>query len=172
MKTKKSFHQWLPIPLLILLGVSVFLIGKNSNALKSVATVHQFLKEIPETQPDYLGEIVSKDGNLITIKYFEKEASPLSQITTKEGRLSFLKNASFEEKIEIGKQLKQKLVGNITILVPLHTPIYLKKETPLPINYSELQNGDFIIIWGDLGEKGQVISNFIVSANPQIYEQK
>lgn len=172
MKIKKSFHQWLPIPLLILLGLAVFFVGKNSTALKSVATVHQFLKEIPEIQPDYLGEIISKDGNLITIEYFEKEMSPLSQITTKEGRLSFLKNASFEEKVEIGKQLKQKVIGTITVLVPLHTPIYLKKETPQAIKYSELQNEDFIIIWGELNEKGQVISDFIVSANPQTYEQK
>lgn len=172
MNKKLLFSQKIPILLFIFVGIGIFFSGIYFSGFKNVSRIQQFVKQIPETTPDYLGEIVSKEGNLLIIKYFEKKDTPIDNLTTKETRLSFLKKASLEEKIKIGETLKQKVEGTVTILVPLNTPIYLKKEVPIPTTLLKLKRGDFVVIWGDINGKGQVVSNFIVSANPKNYEQR
>ena len=158
------------IALVFLVGGGAFFLGQNAKTIKKITEIRSFIKKLPNTNPDYLGEIISKDGNLITIKYFEKSASPLSKFTDRESVIKFLRKLSTEEKIAIGEELKQKVSGTSTVLVPLGTPIYVKKGSPELINFTELKNGDFIVVWGTLNEKGQITSDFILTANPKNYE--
>jgi hypothetical protein len=118
-----------------------------------------------------LGEIVSKDGNLLTIKYFDKSETPLAKFSNRNEMIKIMRNMSTEEKIAMGEKLQQKVLGTTTVLVPLNTPIYIKKNSPELLNFAGLQNGDFIVIWGNLNEKGQVVSDFILTANPKNYEK-
>lgn len=166
------FSRLVSILLFITSGIGVFFLGTFFSNIQNFSNVQQFLKTIPETNPDYLGEIVSKDGNLLTIKYFEDKNTPLGHLSNTKERLDFLKKASIEEKIKIMETLKQKVLGTTTILVPLDTPLFLKREFPEPISFLDLKKGDFIVVWGNLNNKGQVVSNFIMSANPTKYEQK
>ncbi len=157
--------------LVILFGGSAFYLGKNSPIIKKIAEIQSFVKNLPNTQPDYLGEIVSKDGNLLTIKYFNKSDTPLTNFSNRRELMKTMQNISIEEKIAMGEKLQQKVLGTITVLVPLNTLIYVKKNSPKLLNFAELQNGDFIVIWGNLNPKGQVISDFILTANPKNYEK-
>ncbi len=172
MHTLKTSSKIVVFSIIGLLGVGIFFAGKNSPVIKTIKTIQKFKEEIPKTPPNYLGEIISKEGNLISIKYFETQNSSAEKIKSKDEFISFLKNASMEEKIKMRDELKQKVLGNISVQVPLNTSIYEKKKTPTPINFSDLEIGNFIVIWGNLNEKEQVIADFILTANPQNYEKK
>jgi hypothetical protein len=171
MYKSNSFLQLTIFITIIVLGSGIFLLGKHCPIRGNISKIQTFIKQVPETSPDYLGEIVSKDGNLLTIKYFEKKELPFNEFRNKEELLKFMNQSSVEEKIKIGEQLKQKIIGTTTILVPLHTPIYLKKTRPSSIAFSKLKIGDFIVVWGELNKKGQVTSDFILTANPSTYEK-
>lgn len=169
MKKSQSIIIW--ILLITFVGGGAFFLGKSSSVAKPVSEFKSFAKSLPKTSPDYLGEIISIDGNLVSIKYFDKSETPFANFSNRREFIKSLRNLSTTEKVTMGERLQQKVLGSRTVLVPIHTPIYLKKNSPKLINFAELRNGDFIVIWGNLNDKGQVISDFILTANPKNYEK-
>jgi len=173
MHTLKTSSKIIVFSLIAIIGIGIFFIGKYAPVVNNIKNAHNFIAEIPKVVPDYFGEIISKEGNLLIIKYFEKKGTAIEKIKTKKDFLFFLKNASIQDKLKIKASLEQKVLGNISVLVPLQTPIYLEeKSPPKPITFHQLEKGNFIVIWGNLNEKGQIISDFMVTANPKKYEQK
>lgn len=165
MHTLKTSSKIIVFGALGIIGIGIFFIGKHVPTLENVRTIKNFIAEVPDTPPSYVGKILSKDGNLLTIEYFETEDVEAVQFENKQAFIKFLHESSLAEKLKVKDQLQQKIAGKTTVLVPLNAPIYKKEDTPVLSSFRALKRDDFVIIWGSPNEKGQIVSSFILTAN-------
>lgn len=149
--------------------VTAFLIGYKYDFLEKHAMI-VFVKEnnLSKTPPDYVGEAISIDGNLLSLKSYDTSDLPISKIESFREKMEYVHNLTAQEQKNLKIKLRQNYSGNVEVLIAPETMIYRKEDgkAPKKTNTDAIKNNDTLLIWVDL-EKADYPSAKIIIINTE-----
>lgn len=131
--------------------------------------------EMPERRPDIRGVIQSVQNYQVTVTPFNRESSPLKDLSREEVREKMM-SLSIEERRAFREKMQQDTLQEITIELPKDLSIYKKtKQMSREVqrfSIPEIKESNIVSIWLEpLQEDGLPTAEFITIFSPEFYDE-
>ena len=137
----------------------------TTNSLQEKLSQTQQILSQPNRKMDLYGKIISNEGNEFTVQVVDTTQDPTFNMEPAEKR-AYMQKLSQEERMALKDKIRQAVLWNEKVLIPVWTPIIVKLEQgpdgkEKMWSLADLTVGSYITVWLNQDVKDKKVAEFI-----------
>ena len=125
----------------------------------------QQIPDQPDRKMDLYGKIISNEGNEFTIQVVDTTKDPTFNMSPEEKK-AYMQKLSQEDRIALKDQIRNAILWNEKVLIPVWTPIVVKLEQGPDgkeklWSLADLTPGSYVTIWLNPDVKDRKVAEYV-----------